>query len=201
MSFTKLNYDPCTYRQDLGQSMSIGRYRIDQPFNKDACFYEDPTVRLQKYGGASCIPEHLVDLDSEMLGIHRPASKCPDKLFPYNEFKCVPQLKSACPPNRQFWSEDTRLSNPPCTLRCTGWNRWNWLPCNPQDKALVPFPTNTNTDLLFKDNHRPLIPVPIDQETLMNNQHEPNWTEKWVAGRPHMEISTTWRSCDEVRCL
>ena len=24
-------------------------------------------------------------------------------------------------------SEDTRLSNPPCNLRGTGWNRWEWL--------------------------------------------------------------------------
>lgn len=200
MSFTQLNYDPCAYQHDLGESMRVGRYRLDQPFNQGECFYDDPTVRMQKYGGASCLPDHLVDLDSEMLGIHRAASKCPDKQYPHNEFKCNPKLKPSCPPRNEFWTEATRLSNPPCTLRCTGWNRWDWLPCNPQDKALIPFPTNINTDILFKDNHRPCIPSPVTYESHVPSI-EQDWTQKWVANKNVSEMSTTWRSCEEVRCL
>ena len=29
-------------------------------------------------------------------------------------------------------AEETRQSNPPCNLRGTGWNRWEWLCKNPQ---------------------------------------------------------------------
>ena len=35
-------------------------------------------------------------------------------------------------------SEPTKLSNPPCNLRGTGWNRWEWLCQNPQDKVEIP---------------------------------------------------------------
>lgn len=200
MSFTKLNYDPCAYQQDLGQSMRVGRYRLDQPFGEAPCFYEDPTIRLQKYGGAMCMPNQLVDLDSEMLGITRKASKCPEDFYPANEFKCHSKPKPSCLPAHQFWTEPTRLSNPPCTLRCTGGNRWDWLPCNPQDKALIPFPTNTNTDILFRDNHRPIIPTPMTHD-VVDIPPEKTWSEGWLEGQHTMRVTTTWRTCDEVRCL
>jgi hypothetical protein len=32
-----------------------------------------------------------------------------------------------------------RLSNPPCTLRATGWNRWESLPHDPQATFETPF--------------------------------------------------------------
>jgi hypothetical protein len=60
-------------------------------------------------------------------------------------------------------TESTRLSNPPCTLRGTGWNRWEWLCKNPQDKVAIPFDHMIDSVLVAKDNHRPLLPKPIDQ--------------------------------------
>ena len=59
-------------------------------------------------------------------------------------------------------SEDTRLSNPACNLRGTGWNRWEWLCLDPQERVLMPFDYNINNRLVVKDNHRPCIPKPID---------------------------------------
>ena len=59
--------------------------------------------------------------------------------------------------------EHTRLSNPPCTLRGTGWNRWEWLCQNPQDQVFRPYEWNTNTKLVAKDNYRPCVPRPFDQ--------------------------------------
>jgi hypothetical protein len=32
-----------------------------------------------------------------------------------------------------------KYSNPPCTLRASGWNRWEYLPHNPQDNFETPF--------------------------------------------------------------
>jgi hypothetical protein len=60
-------------------------------------------------------------------------------------------------------TESTRLSNPPCTLRGTGINRWEWLCKNPQDRVEVPFDHMIDSVLMAKDNHRPLIPRPMDQ--------------------------------------
>ncbi len=59
---------------------------------------------------------------------------------------------------KNLTTEDTRLSNPPSTLRGTGWNRWKWLCQDPQERVLVPFDyevdtrntTRDNIDLLFQ---------------------------------------------------
>ena len=67
--------------------------------------------------------------------------------------------------------ENTRLSNPPATLRGTGWNRWEWLCENPQKRSLVPFDYNINNRLVTKDNHRPLVPNPIDQSVFLPPQN------------------------------
>ena len=63
--------------------------------------------------------------------------------------------------------EDTRLSNPPCTLRGTGINRWEWLCRNPQERVFVPFDFNISDKTLAKDNHRPCVPNPLDQTLVL----------------------------------
>jgi|APSaa5957512535_1039671.scaffolds.fasta_scaffold56838_1 hypothetical protein len=61
-------------------------------------------------------------------------------------------------------SEDTRLSNPPSNLHGTGWNRFDYLHQNPQDNAIFKFHVPINNRLVVKDNHRPCVPRPINQE-------------------------------------
>ena len=52
-------------------------------------------------------------------------------------------------------------------------NRFEELPSDPQDwnKISAPFVQNTNSRLLTKDNHRPCLPMPMDQSSL-NPPHE-----------------------------
>ena len=60
-------------------------------------------------------------------------------------------------------AEDTRLTNPSCNLRGTGWNRWEHLLCgNPQERVEIPFNWNISNRIQAKDNHRPCIPSPLD---------------------------------------
>lgn len=61
-------------------------------------------------------------------------------------------------PSCYFGTEDTRLSNPPSTLRGTGINRFAPLCFNPQEKILFPGDYHVPTRLVFRDNHRPCIP-------------------------------------------
>jgi hypothetical protein len=64
-------------------------------------------------------------------------------------------------------TENTRLSNPSCNLRGTGWNRWEWLCQDPQERVEIPFDYNINNRLVVRDNHRPLIPKPLDQSAAL----------------------------------
>ena len=73
-----------------------------------------------------------------------------------------------------MFQEDTRLSNPPCTLRGTGWNRWEWLCQDPQEE-LRPFDFNISNRIAAKDAHRPCIPIPIS----FNNRTNPNNKNKF----------------------
>lgn len=162
MSFSRLNYDQCTYEHNLKQSVGLGDYMLNTPrIECMSCFPADPKITINKFGASLCEDKPLIDVDSELKRITRKATNCPTK-------KYLPEPKPFCNKTnlqdcRALPTEDTRLSNPPCTLRCSGWNRWEWLCKNPQDKSLVPFDFNISNRIIVKDNHRPCIPKPVDQ--------------------------------------
>ena len=169
MSFNRLNYDTCAYKQNLYQSVGPGEYKLTEPPNvNEICFAESPQVRLQKSGVSIDPNTPLIDIDSELLNLTRSSTNCPSKKYipdgsqcgmtnPKDEEKNLKHGK-----NCYFDVEDTRLSNPPCTLRGTGWNRWEWLCLDPQERVHIPFDYNINNRLVVKDNHRPCIPKPVD---------------------------------------
>ena len=131
-----------------------------------------------------------IDVESDLKNINRPASNCPkDKYEPKcpncgctNQgqpcgagviatcTKCKSNLRKIgqrCQDNNlidfpdcYFPTEDTRLSNPPCTLRGTGWNRFDPLCKDPQKQVLFPGDFQIPTRIVIKDNHRPCVPTP-----------------------------------------
>jgi hypothetical protein len=187
MSFNRPLYDTNTYRQDISQSVAVGHYAISEPpVSCQMCYPYPPTVRLQRQGDSLNRGISLIDVDSELLGLTRKLSNDPSmKYIPTcvegmcnSGEVCGQGVVGQCAGHKNGqrasdnslihfpdcftpW-EDTRLSNPPCTLRGTGWNRWEWLCINPQDKVEVPFDWNINSQLMTKDNHRPCVPNPID---------------------------------------
>ena len=50
-------------------------------------------------------------------------------------------------------------------MRGTGFDRWEYLCFNPQEKATIPFDYNVSNRILVKDNHRPCVPKPIDPKS------------------------------------
>ncbi len=168
MSNNRLYYDTCEVKTQLKESLRPGEYQVDPP-TIERCYPSDPSIRLQKTGNSVSNTHHLVDVHSELWGITRHNSRCPtEKYTPCDSSKvvygkeCVTEgLKheNDC----DNWVENTRLSNPSCNLRCTGWNRWEWLPTNPQERVFRPYEWNIDSRTVFKDNHRPCIPTPLDQ--------------------------------------
>ena len=163
MSCNRLMFDNDAYRHQLKESIGPGEWAIGRPPICDPCFM--PDVRADHFAGASCVKD-LIDVDSELLNITRKASDCPSHKYVPGSYKdCKPKVYREC---RELVPEDTRLSNGPCTLRGTGWNRWEWLPClNPQDTALVPFDYNINNRIILKDTFRPCIPNPVCQKAVL----------------------------------
>lgn len=188
MSFSNLNYDEGTYRQSINQSIGPGMYKLKSPaVSCSDCYPYAPSVRLDKRGDSLSAKQVLIDVDSELMNITRRQTKdprgkylpnCPKAMCTSGEV-CGQGLVGTCAqhgPGQRFGdhdlqhqkecffaAEDTRLSNPSCNLRGTGWNRWDWVCLDPQAKLEMPFHWNISARLTIKDNHRPCIPNPIDQ--------------------------------------
>ena len=172
MSFNKLDYDSCAYKQELTESIGPGEYQLTTPFiSCEDCYNRDPQIILQRSGNSVAKNMPMIDVDSELLNINRKLSNCSNEQFipKFNAKKEIDNsidlvdFKNCGMP----LTENTKLSNPPCTLRGTGWNRWEWLCNDPQENVLIPFDYNISNRLVVKDNHRPVINEPIDQSVFL----------------------------------
>lgn len=76
MSFNRLTYDNCAYQQTLNQSVGTLAYQLDPSryHNCSACRME---LGLVGGNNVSQIKGNLVDLESDLKGITRLGSKCP----------------------------------------------------------------------------------------------------------------------------
>jgi hypothetical protein len=196
MSFNRLNYDSGAYEQTIEQSVQPGNYNLGTPkISCNECYPYPPSVRLQYQGNSVDKTKHLVDVGSELLGLCKKNSKdnkknyspcCPNAVCTSGEI-CGQGVVGECKTNNKklkkgqrysddnlkHWKdcfiprEDTRLSNPSCNLRGTGWNRWEWLCLDPQDRVEIPFDYNISNRIIVKDNHRPCIPTPIDPKPVL----------------------------------
>lgn len=127
MSLTSLGYDACSFKQSLNDTLAPGLYVLGTPL----------PMREECDG-----PKGLrTDAGSELLGLKRRETKCADKLYGgegAGQLHCVPPgpVSSRL---EHLRAEDTRVSNPPSTMRGSGVNRWTPLCEEPQDHALKPF--------------------------------------------------------------
>ena len=229
MSFNRLNYDTGAYKQDLNQSVGPGNYVLEQPpVSCKPCYPFPPDVRLQKQGDSVQRGMFAVDIDSELQGLFRKNSRNPKKQYIpccsgttcTSGEVCGQGVSAGCKSKTahlkrgERWgdqrlihfpdcftpAEDTRLSNPPCTLRGTGWNRWESLCLNPQERIEMPFDCNIQNRIIVKDNHRPIVPHPISPEPVLpKGEALPCEETAATCGNFTQPESVHWRSCNEIK--
>ena len=208
MSFNRLDYDTGCYKQYIAESVGPLEYQIGTPkISCEPCMPKDPGFILQRSGASVDKEQSLIDVDSELLNITRPLSNNPVKKFlpkftkdgeiNNNPMNQKLHFKECNMPTR----EDTRLSNPPSTLRGTGWNRWEWLCQDPQERVEIPFDYNIQNKLVVRDNHRASLPRPVDQTLALPVPSEDviKTNIAKVPDVPTSAPSVQWRSLDEVR--
>src|SRR3989344_6626966 len=92
MSFNRLPYDKCSYEYELAYTSGQGMYQIGTPDNLcQPCHPSDPYIRLQSQGVSISKNSYLIDIDSELIGITRNLSNCPDRQYIPNgdsSFQC-----------------------------------------------------------------------------------------------------------------
>jgi len=164
---TRIKYDDNSYQEELQRTIYSGFYQLNSPYNDcNECskfIPNDPHIRYQNYGHESCSMSKAIDDNSELIGLNYKNSKCNKDNYSPNSYistGCKPEInndirKCSTP------TESCRLSNPPCTLKETGINRFAPLCWNPQEKALENFDRiGINYRMVAKDNHTPLIENP-----------------------------------------
>ena len=215
-----LRYDPGAYRADLRQSVGPGQYVLAaiSP-HCHTCLPSDPRVSAGTGGAVgTCAPTMpLVDVESDLHNISRPATNAPCGMYrgdggapivcgtPVGAGATRPQqgMPMACD---GIPTVDTRLINPPCTLRGTGWNRFEWLCRDPQARALLPFDACVDTSLVIKDNHRPFVARPLDPTLALppgGNADPSVGAPQWIpcngavgsSGEPPCML---WSGCEDV---
>lgn len=228
MSFNRLNYDTGAYTQNLNESVGPGMYQIFKPpVSCKPCINNDPQIIQNSNGVSFKKNEFMIDVDSELMGITRKNTKnptkkyiptCPDTTCTSGEV-CGQGVVGSCKNKNDlsrgqrfgdkeridlqdcgFRTEDTRLSNPPCTLRGTGWNRWEWTCKNPQNRVEQPFDWNISNRIVVKDNHRPCIPTPIsDIPVRPTGGSLPCDKVDSTCGSYTGAPSVHWRKCNQIK--
>lgn len=218
MSRVSLKDDACSYEEKLSRSIGPGMYMLSTPANDcDECGKDipaDPSIRWQAYGSTFCTPGKVVDTGSELLGLNYKKTKCAANEYNPNTFvNKNPVCHASGTQNSRKCTapqESSRLSNPPCTLRATGWNRWEWLCENPQERATIPFEHGTSIRTLVKDNFVPCLPAPKDHTNeLKASPANPletlcNWSPPAGCGADGPGDGTTeslYRSCQWARAV
>lgn len=214
MSFTGLMYDECAFRSDIKSSMGPGAYVISTPLQEcDQIFPTNPYIRNSSRPAASYSP-HWVDINSDLTGLIRPLTNCPERMY-QKDSKCSFEQSIMIPKDSDIlFTEDTKISNPPCTLKEKGINRWWWLPEDPQERTLTEFENTirfggVQNRIVVKDNHRPIMPTPLDPSKSLPAMENMNVEVRYVKN-PEMTnmswtkvndriVTNSGRTCSEIQ--
>lgn len=160
MSFTRIKYDNFQVDKKLQEMTGIGRYILNTPGPGDnLCFFEDPQIRLQKWGANLRHVEDgaPIDIDSDLMGITRPLSKdCKNFKYPLKGINKSETINY--PKCKKTITQQTRTTHPSWMYRDLEQSNRFPLFKNPQAHVFVPFHNNINTRLLERDNFIPEIP-------------------------------------------
>jgi len=183
-AFSRNKYDQGAYEQSLKQATGPLQYILD-PARNDRCTpcrVPEPGF-IGKVGVSITHQRPLVDVESELLHLNirntdDPKAKyqptCPDCGDCTEGYPCGGGVVAGCKkcqeklshlPMCQFNTDYTRISNPICTSRGVGINRFQPLCLDPQDENrwLHPSEVGISYRNVVKDNHVPCVPKLIDQ--------------------------------------
>lgn len=166
MSFTRFNYDDCRTEKLLQESTGPGRYILNTPgWGDKPTFYNDPQIRMQKWGGnLRHVPDgNAIDIHSDLIGITRKLSKdCKGNKYPNKSI--VRSQKVTYPICKDSVVEESRTTHPAWMYKDLEQNNKQYLHLDPQENVTMGFQNNLNTRLLERDNHKAKIPCIISND-------------------------------------
>jgi len=159
MAFTRFHDDPCRINKQLQESTGLGRYMLNVPGNGDKPIYmEDPSIRMQKWGGN--LMTNTINVESDLMGLSRNTNR--DDVTQNNFKKHAVNSKSVQYTSSNTTTDQSRATHPAWTFRDLEQVNWNILPLNPQENTCLTFQNNLNTRILERDRFIPKMPILSD---------------------------------------
>lgn len=155
-ALTRSKFDDFHQVDDMRITSYAMRYYLNPPdANCPVSFPVNATTRIQKSGASWPQGQWRTDVETDLKGINRFSSRvrCDEALYNPDTNK-LNQVPLAPAPDESVPQLFQRLTNPPCTLRATGWNRWVPLPHQPQQTFETPFDHFIPSKLLDKERCR-----------------------------------------------
>jgi len=133
--------DPFHQVDDMRITSYASRYYLNPPAkNCPTTFPVNATTRIQYSGNSWVEGEWKTDIESELKGIDRLGTKIRCDAVQYNpNNNTINNIPLSHAKDENMPQTFARLVDPPCTLRTTGWNRWQPLFHNPQETFETPF--------------------------------------------------------------
>jgi hypothetical protein len=139
-ALTRPKFDDFHQIDDMRITSYALRYYANPPdANCPKSFPVDATVRLQQSGDSYPMGKWRTDVETDLKGINRLSSRIKCDVLYNPDTNVMNNTPYAALPDESFPMLFNRLSNPPCTLRATGWNRFDSVPHQPQRSFETPF--------------------------------------------------------------
>jgi hypothetical protein len=139
-NLTRPRWDDFHQADDLRIATYAGRYAFTPYRNCPTSFEVNPTIRIQQSGASWVSGKWKTEVESDLRGVGRPPSRWRSDELLYNpDTNEMNNAGTTNAPDESNPMNFNRLTNPPCTLRTTGWNRWQPLFHNPQNNFETPF--------------------------------------------------------------
>ena len=139
-NLTRSKWDDVHQADDQRISTYAGRYAFTPYRNCFDSFPVNATTRLQESGNGWVTGMWRTEVESDVKGVGRPPTRWREDKLLYNPAtNPINNAGYTNGPDENISNNFNRLTNPPCTLRTTGWNRWHPLFHNPQAVFETPF--------------------------------------------------------------
>jgi hypothetical protein len=161
------------YKHDVGKmvenneiSTGPGRWALGVPnAYGNAAYVPNITTINQRWGASHVMSSTKTDVESDLTNRGRPTVRTTCGQYqPQQGAALAAQLTPM--PEVDFPQTASHLVDPPCTLRGTGINRWQWLCENPQENVMVPFEhfidsRHASKDAIYTQMMQPIAASPL----------------------------------------
>jgi hypothetical protein len=161
-ALTRSKFDDFHQEDDNRISTYALRYQLGAPAARcPTTFPANSTIRLQKSGDSWVTGKWRTDVESDLRGIGRLGTRVRCEDVQYNpKTNEMNRAGVSNAPDEVVPLTFARLVDPPCTLRATGWNRWQPLFHNPQETFETPFDFFIPSKLQDKEKYNTHTCVP-----------------------------------------